>query len=192
MALVGANGTGKTTLLSLLAGLIHPHSGQIFIHGSNIYTDAMIAKQSLGFLPDHVSLYPELTVKEYLQLVAKLHQIPKTAQNNAIANVLEDLHLTAYQHYLIGILSKGLKQRIGIAKAMIHQPAVLLLDEPTQGLDPDQIEVFRLLLIEKKKNSAIILSTHCLNEVRSLCDHIMNLNHHYSGIPSHDTYHCSA
>jgi len=190
MVLVGANGTGKSTLLSLLAGLLSPHSGQVLINGIDIHLTPIIAKQQLGFLPEHLPLYLELTVKEYLQLVVKLHHIPKSAQKEAIENVLEDLHLTAYQHYLIGILSRGLKQRIGIAQAIIHKPALLLLDEPTQGLDPSQIETFQLLLTEKKKNSAIILSTHYLSEVQMVCDQVMQLKH--QDINSYDTNYCSA
>ena len=190
LALVGVNGTGKSTLLNLLAGLLLPHRGQVLINGADIHLMPRLAKQQLGFLPDQLPLYPELTVKEYLQLVAKLRHIPKTSQKEAIDNVLEDLHLTTYRHSLIGILSRGLKQRIGIAQAIIHKPLVVLLDEPTQGLDPTQIENFQLLIAEKKKYAAIVLSTHHLSEVEMLHTKVMQLKH--QDIPAYDTHDCPA
>lgn len=189
MALIGKNGTGKTTLLNLLAGLIKPHTGQILIQGLNIHTLPIFAKQFIGFLPDHCPLYAELTVKEYLDFIAKLRQIPKSDMTDRIEQAMENLNLKRHQNHLIGILSKGLKQRVGIASAILHRPSVLLLDEPTQGLDQSQIEDFQLLLSEYKKNAAIIVSTHYLNEVESICDQALQFS--TTGIEVYDFNHCT-
>ncbi len=173
MAFIGKNGTGKTTTLNLIAGLIKPHAGRILIQGFNIHTLPILAKQFIGFLPDQCPLYVELTVREYLSFFAKLRQISKPDIADHVEEALEKLNLKRHQHHLIGILSKGLKQRVGLASAILHRPSVLLLDEPTQGLDQNQIENFQLLLSQYKKNAAIILSTHYLNEVKSICDHAL-------------------
>lgn len=189
MALIGKNGTGKTTLLNLLAGLIKPHAGQICMQGFNIHTLPILAKHCIGFLPDNCPLYPDLTIREYLNFIAKLRQIPKADLVNAIEQAIESLNLKRHQHYLIGILSKGLKQRVGIASVILHRPSVLLLDEPTQGLDQSQIEDFQCLLSEYKKDAAIILSTHYLNEVESICDKTLRFSP--QGIQVHDFNHCT-
>lgn len=189
MALIGKNGTGKTTVLNLLAGLIKPNAGQILIQGFNIHTLPILAKQFIGFLPDHCPLYPDSSVQEYLNFIAKLRQIPKSQRVDTIEEVIENLNLKRHQHHLIGTLSKGLKQRVGIASVILHRPSVLLLDEPTQGLDQTQIEDFQLLLSEYKKNAAIILSTHYLNEVESICDKTLQFSS--EGIQIDDFNHCT-
>lgn len=190
LALIGKNGTGKTTTLNLLAGLIRPHSGNIWINGYPMQTHPRLAKQAIGFLADQAPLYPELTVREYLNFTAKLRQLPKQIRIHNIDNTLESLHLTQHQHCLIGALSKGLKQRVGIAQAILHRPPVLLLDEPTQGLDPRETKTFQDLLQTYKKNAAIILSTHHLNEVDSICDHALQFS--TAGIKAYDFNHCPA
>ncbi len=189
MALIGKNGTGKTTMLNLLVGLIKPHAGQIFMQGFNIHTLPILAKHRIGFLPDNCPLYPDLTIREYLNFIAKLRQIPNTDLVNAIEQAIESLNLKRHQHHLIGVLSKGLKQRVGIASVILHRPSVLLLDEPTQGLDQSQIEDFQCLLNEYKKDAAIILSTHYLNEVESICDKTLQLSS--QGIQIHDFNDCT-
>jgi ABC-2 type transport system ATP-binding protein len=190
MAFIGKNGTGKTTLLNLLAGLIKPHAGHILIQGFNIHTLPILAKQFMGFLPDQCPLYSELTVREYLNFIAKLRKISKSDISDRLEEALEKLNLKQNQHHLIGILSKGLKQRVGLASVILHRPAVLLLDEPTQGLDQNQIEDFQFLLSEYKKNAAIILSTHYLNEVKSICDHALQFS--TEGIKDYDFNYCPA
>lgn len=188
LVLMGKNGTGKTTLLNLIAGLIQPHAGHILIQGFNIHTLPILAKQCMGFLPDQCPLYPELTVREYLNFMAKLRKISKPDISYRIEEVLEKLNLKRHQHHLIGALSKGLKQRVGLSSVILHRPAVLLLDEPTQGLDQSQIEDFQLLLSNYKKEAAIILSTHYLNEVQSISDHALQFS--TEGITIYDFNHC--
>ncbi len=189
MALIGANGSGKTTTLNLLAGLLRPQRGEVLIQGINIHTHPRRAKLHLGFLPDFLPLYLDLTVMEYLSFIAKLRQIPKLKRKDAIAETIEQLNLAPYRQYLIGRLSKGLKQRVGLAQAILHRPSVLLLDEPTQGLDTIHIEIFQELLKNYKKNAAIILSTHYLNEVEGILDHALQFNS--EGITSYDLHHCT-
>lgn len=189
LALIGKNGTGKTTVLNLLAGLIKPNAGQILIQGFNIHSLPILAKQFIGFLPDNCPLYPDLTIQEYLNFIAKLRQIPKARRGDATEEAIEKLNLKRHQHHLIGTLSKGLKQRVGIASVILHHPSVLLLDEPTQGLDQTQIDDFQLLLSEYKKNAAIIVSTHYLNEVESICDKTLRCSS--EGMKIHDFNHCT-
>lgn len=188
--LLGANGTGKTTTLKLIAGLLRPQNGRVLIHGINIHQAPLLAKQHIGFLPDVLPLYPELTVREYLEFVAKLRQIVKSKQKEAIEQALEITQLIPYAKRLIGILSKGLKQRVGIAQAILHHPTVLLLDEPTQGLDFEQIQSFQAFLREYKKDTAIILSTHYWQEVQAICDQAWYFN--TEGIKAYDFHHCPA
>lgn len=188
LVLIGKNGAGKTTVLNLIAGLIQPYAGQVLIQGFNIHTLPILAKQFIGFLPDRCPLYPELTVREYLGFIAKLRQISKSDITNRIEEMLENLSLKNYRHHLIGTLSKGLKQRVGLASALLHRPTVLLLDEPTQGLDQSQIEDFQLLLSNYKKDAAIILATHYLNEVQTICNRTLQLS--TEGINIYDFNHC--
>jgi len=189
--LLGPNGSGKTTTLNLIAGLIRPHQGEIFIQGINIHQNPLLAKRHLGFLPEHLPLYPELTVKEYLQLISKIRIIPKPNSHEAVDEILEALALKEIQHHLIGILSKGLKQRVGLAQAMLHNPSVLLLDEPTTGLDKNQTERFVEKLLEYKKKAAIILSTHHDSEMGALCDRVIQFTSKHKESKCYDLDHCT-
>ncbi len=190
MALIGTNGSGKTTTLSLLAGLLQPNQGQVLIHGIDIHTHPLLAKPYIGFLPDHPPLYPELTVRENLEHSAKLRQVPNETIQTTIDYHLEALSLTQQDRQIVATLSKGQKQRVGILQALLHQPTVLLLDEPTQGLDTQQLEIFLSFLQEYKKKAAIIFSSHHLYEVESLCDSILQFNS--QGMSVHDSHHCPA
>lgn len=189
--LLGPNGSGKTTTLNLIAGLLRPHRGNITIHGFNIHQDPMLAKRFIGFLPEHLPLYSELTVQEYLQLIAQIRKIPKEYHAIAISETLKILELMDVQHYLIGMLSKGLKQRVGLAQALLHQPSVLLLDEPSTGLDKDQTQLLIEKLLETKKTAAIILSTHHEKEFDSLCNHVIQFDKKMSGVKQYDLDHCT-
>lgn len=188
-ALVGRNGTGKTTLLSLLAGLMRPHAGSILINGIDLSQNPLAAKQRMGFLPDKPPLYPELTIDEYLTFTGRLRYLPPETLKTRINDVTEELNLTRHRHHLIGSLSKGQQQRVGLASVLLHKPSLLLLDEPTQGLDPTQIEDFHCLLSEYLEETSIILSTHYLNEVESLCDAVLEFS--LQGMKRHDLHHCS-
>jgi ABC-2 type transport system ATP-binding protein len=144
----------------------------------------LLTKKLLGFLPDKAPLYHELTVNEYLNLVAKLRQIPARDCPSRIHNTITDLNLKQQQHCIIGTLSKGQQQRVGIAQALLHHPTLLLLDEPTHGLDPDQIDSLVSLLCQYKKHAAIVLSTHHFNEMESLCNRRLQFTE--QGIKEHE------
>jgi ABC-2 type transport system ATP-binding protein len=189
--LFGPNGSGKTTLLNLMAGLIRPHQGEIFIQGIRIHQDPLFAKRHIGFLPEHLPLYPELTVREYLQLISKIRIIPKSNSQEAVEETLEVLALKEIQHHLIGILSKGSKQRVGLAQAMLHNPSVLMLDEPTTGLDKEQTQGLLETLLEYKKKSAIILSTHHDSEMEALCNQMIQFTSKHKENKHYDLDHCA-
>jgi ABC-2 type transport system ATP-binding protein len=192
IVLTGANGTGKSTTLNILAGLIRPTSGHAFIQGQNIHNHfySLLCKKQLGFLPDKPPLYHELTIKEHLNLIAKLRLISKQEREAMIEYTLERLNIKQYQHRLIGTLSKGQQQRVGIAQTLLHKPTVLLLDEPTQGLDPDQIDSFLQWLNEYKQQAAILLSSHHFTEVEFICNRRLQFTR--QGITEHDIQHCTA
>lgn len=190
LALTGPNGAGKTTTLNLLAGLIKPHAGTIFIQGVDFQKEPVLIKKQIGFLPEKPPLYYELTVLEYLRLAAKLRRIPKELIEATIQKTIERLDLLAYQNYLIGSLSRGSQQRVGIAQAMLHEPDILILDEPTQGLDETQMLSFQALLSGLKSRAAIILSTHYLHEVKPICDKMLQFSK--KGIELHDFRHCES
>jgi ABC-2 type transport system ATP-binding protein len=172
VVLLGANGTGKTTLLKILAGLLRPKAGKIYIEGKERFTDPHFNKNCFGFLPETPPLYHDLTVFEQLSFIAQLQSI--NGATARIKEVLEALHLHSVQDKLIKSLSKGYRQRVGIAQTLLHKPKVLLLDEPTQGLDPTQIDYFIELLSHLKLSCTLILSTHYFSEVKPISDHIIH------------------
>ncbi len=187
--LTGKNGTGKTTFLNILAGLARPIKGQIWIHGVDLRTQPSIAKKHLGFAPEIPPLYPELTVREYLGFMATLRSVPQRQLLERIDRTLSELRLGSYQHHLLDILSKGVKQRVNIAQALIHQPSILLLDEPTQGLDPEEVLHFQRLLHLYKKSCLILISTHYPHEIENLYDR--HLEFSQQGIHEHDSQYCT-
>ncbi|MEQ1638202.1 MAG: ABC transporter ATP-binding protein [Methylococcales bacterium] len=172
LGFLGPNGAGKTTTMQLLCGNLAPSSGNIHIKGINLLTDPNAAKLNLGYLPDTPPLYKDLTVNEFLAYCAQLHHIPKTHITKAIQTARARCGLTDVANRLIGMLSKGYQQRVGIAQAILHNPAVIVLDEPTVGLDPSQIRAIRLLIRELGQDHGIILSTHILSEVQESCTHV--------------------
>ena len=172
LGFLGVNGAGKTTTLKMLSGHLIPRSGSVFINGVNLLKQAKSAKHFLGYLADTPPLYPELTVYEYLSFCAKLHYIPRQHRSNALKTVMQRCHLEKVAQRLIKNLSKGFQQRVGIAQAIIHQPKVILLDEPTIGLDPVQIREIRQLINELAENHAVILSTHILSEIQETCSNV--------------------
>ena len=171
---LGPNGAGKSTTMKILAGFIAPSSGEAIVNEQNVLTHSNEVKKSIGYLPENNPLYEEMYVREFLEFIAKIHKIKehKKAVNEAIAKV----KLEKESHKKIGQLSKGYQQRVGIAQAIIHDPSVLILDEPTTGLDPNQLEEIRSLIIDLGKTKTILLSTHIMQEVESICDRILVIN----------------
>ena len=171
---LGPNGAGKSTTMKILAGFIAPSSGEAIVNEQNVLTHSNEVKKSIGYLPENNPLYEEMYVREFLEFIAKIHKIKehKKAVNEAIAKV----KLEKESHKKIGQLSKGYQQRVGIAQAIIHDPSVLILDEPTTGLDPNQLDEIRSLIIDLGKTKTILLSTHIMQEVESICDRILVIN----------------
>lgn len=172
LGLLGPNGAGKTTTLQMLAGCLAPSTGSIEICGIDLLERPLEAKALLGYLPETPPLYRELTVDEYLHLAARLRRVPKAAIADAVEKTKQRCALTEVGKRLIGNLSKGFQQRVGIAQAIVHSPRVVILDEPTVGLDPIQIREIRSLIRELGSDHSVILSTHILPEVESVCDRI--------------------
>ena len=175
LGLLGPNGAGKTTTMRMLTGTLAPSDGSLAICGVDLLDKPGNAKTYIGYLPETPPLYQEMTVNEYLQFVARLHRISRRKIHSALDRVKQRCGLTAMGSRLIGMLSKGYQQRLGIAQAIIHDPDVIVLDEPTVGLDPNQVLEIRALIRELGAAHSVILSTHILSEVESVCDrvHIM-------------------
>jgi ABC-2 type transport system ATP-binding protein len=176
LGLLGVNGAGKSTTLQILSGVIAADAGSIVINGYDLLAQPKQAKRQLGYLPEQPPLYKELTVTEYLRYCAQLHNVPKIQHSAALQYVLESCGLTEMGKRLIGNLSKGFQQRVGIAQAIIHNPAVIILDEPTVGLDPLQITQIRALIQDLSQEHGIILSTHILPEVQAICNRVQIIN----------------
>ena len=176
LGLLGPNGAGKTTTMQLLAGALAPSAGDIRIGGISILTHPKACKAELGYLPENPPLYQELTVDEYLRYCAHLRRIPSANTTESVDIAKTRCGLTESGKRLIANLSKGYKQRVGIAQAIIHSPALVILDEPTVGLDPNQIRDIRRLIGELRGKHSIILSTHILPEAQAVCDRIQIIN----------------
>jgi ABC-2 type transport system ATP-binding protein len=177
LGLLGPNGAGKTTTMQMLTGNLAPHGGVIRICGIDLIEQPTIAKAHLGYLPEHPPLYREMTVREYLDLAAQLHRVAMPRRRTAVAEAIERCGLAGVASRLIGALSKGFQQRAGIAQAIVHAPDVVILDEPTVGLDPNQIREIRSLIRELGQNYSVVLSTHILPEVEGVCDRVQIMHH---------------
>ena len=171
---LGPNGAGKSTTLKMIAGYLSPDKGSIQFNGIPIHQDAIEAKKIIGYLPESNALYEQLYVKEYLQFLSSVHAIENASQR--IKQLIEQTGLGLMQHKKIGSLSKGYKQRLGIAAAIIHQPKLVLLDEPTTGLDPNQLIEIRALIQSLSTEALILFSTHILQEVTAICDRVLVLH----------------
>lgn len=169
LGFLGPNGAGKSTTLRMLAGVLAPDAGRIMIGGVDLLDQPAQAKRSLGYLPEQPPLYCELTVDEQLYYSARLHGLSRTASHHAVARIKQRCGLTEVSRRLIGHLSKGYHQRVGIAQAVLHDPSVIVLDEPTAGLDPIQSREIRELIRELSQERGVILSSHLLAEVQALC-----------------------
>ena len=173
LGLLGPNGAGKTSTLQMLSGNLAPSAGEILIDGVDILDEPLAAKAAIGYLPEQPPLYPDLTVDEYLDYCAGLHRLGSQARLPARENAKARCGLKDEGRRLIGNLSKGYRQRVGIAQAILHSPAVVILDEPTVGLDPIQIREIRALIAELGREHGVILSTHILPEVQAVCDRVL-------------------
>jgi ABC-2 type transport system ATP-binding protein len=176
LGFLGPNGAGKTTTMRMLTGTLAPSAGRVEVCGIDLLERPLEAKARIGYLPETPPLYRELTVDEYLRLAARLHRVPRGGLRTAVARAKERCGLAEVGDRLIGTLSKGYQQRVGIAQAIVHTPDVLILDEPTVGLDPNQIREIRHLIRELGGDYSVILSTHILSEVESVCDRVQILH----------------
>lgn len=170
---LGPNGAGKSTTMNIMTGYIAATKGTVTINGYDILKEPEKAKKCIGYLPELPPVYPDMTVLEYLRFVAELKQVKKSERKEQIESVMEQTQIADVKNRLIRNLSKGYKQRVGLAQAIIGYPEVIILDEPTVGLDPKQIIEIRTLIKNLAQNHTIILSSHILSEVSAVCDHIM-------------------
>lgn len=173
VGLLGPNGAGKTTLMKLITGVLEPDSGTISINGLDIGKDRSKVQAKIGYLPENAPLYPELSVQDYLLMMADLRQIEPEKKIPAVIEAINAVNLKEVTVRPIGQLSKGMRQRVGLAQAILHKPEILILDEPTVGLDPTQIIEIRQLIKILSKQSTILFSTHILSEVEALCDRVV-------------------
>jgi ABC-2 type transport system ATP-binding protein len=169
---IGPNGAGKSTMMKIITGFIPASSGVVAVNGVNIGTEDPEIRKKIGYLPENNPLYPEMFIREYLGFVASFY-IPGKLKNDAIDNIISVTGLTPEQNKKIGALSKGFKQRVGLAQALIHNPDVLILDEATSGLDPNQIIEIRNLIKETGKEKTVLLSTHIMQEVEAICERVI-------------------
>ncbi len=173
VGLLGHNGAGKTTLMKMLTGFLEPTSGAIRVGGHDIVADRAAAQRLIGYLPENAPLYPEMLVQDYLLLMAELRGVPADQRVRAAGRAAAATALGGYLTRPIATLSKGYRQRVGIAQAIVHDPAVLVLDEPTNGLDPMQIQSIRELIRRLAKKTTMLLSTHILQEVEAVCERVL-------------------
>lgn len=170
IGLLGPNGAGKTTLMKILTGFLQPSGGSAMVNGLEVLENTEQVQRSIGYLPENAPLYPELSVQGYLRMIADLRAIPPAEQQRALSETIHAVGLEDRLTRPIGTLSKGYRQRVGLAQAILHQPALLILDEPTNGLDPTQIIEVRRLIRKLARRSTVLLSTHILSEVEASCD----------------------
>ncbi len=174
---LGPNGAGKTTTMNMLTGYLAASEGKILIDGHDISEEPMEARRCIGYLPEIPPLYLNMTPLEYLEFAAELKGIPKKQREEAVSKVMEQTQICDMQDRLIRNLSKGYRQRVGLAQALLGDPKVLILDEPMVGLDPKQIIEIRELIRSLGKKHTVILSSHILSEITSICDHVMIISH---------------
>ena len=175
IGLLGPNGAGKTTMMKILTGYLQPDQGQAEIDGLDVLQDTLAVQERIGYLPENAPLYPEMSVQAYLKMMADLRQIPGDEQLALISQAVRATALTEHLTRPIGELSKGYRQRVGLAQAILHQPKLLILDEPTVGLDPTQIVEVRHLIRRLAHHSTVMISTHILSEVEATCDRVIIL-----------------
>ena len=175
VGLLGPNGAGKSTLMKILTCFIPPTEGDATVCGHSIYDDTLAVRRAIGYLPEHNPLYLDMYVREYLRFAAGLSGVKN--RNERADEMIELTGLTPEVGKKIGQLSKGYRQRVGLAQALIHDPQVLILDEPTTGLDPNQLEFIRNVIRTAGKDKAVLLSTHIMQEVEAMCSRAIIINH---------------
>jgi len=173
LGLLGHNGAGKTTIMKMLTGYLEPTAGRIEVDGLRIDLDRAAVQARIGYLPENDPLYPEMTVIDYLDYAASLHGVAQVQRPQRIREAIERTDLHAKAADTIGTLSRGYRQRVGVAQAILHHPSVLILDEPTNGLDPTQVTQMRKLIRSLAQEATVILSTHILQEVQAICDRVI-------------------
>lgn len=176
VGLLGPNGAGKTTIMNMITGYIEPTYGEIIVNNYNIKKQPIKVKQSIGYMPENIPLYKDLTVKEFLNYIADLKSLKRSEKKLQINDIIQKTSLTEVQNKLIRNLSRGFRQRTSLAAALIGNPKVLILDEPTVGLDPKQIVEIRELIKSLKKGRTIIVSSHILSEISQMCEKVIILN----------------
>jgi ABC-2 type transport system ATP-binding protein len=185
MGLLGPNGSGKTTIMRVLTGFFPPTEGRVVIDGIDVERDPLAVRERIGYLPENVVLYPDLTVARFLRFCAEVKGVPSASRRTQLDEVMGACGISDVAGKLIGKLSKGYRQRVGIAQALIHHPRVLILDEPTVGLDPRQIIEIRALIKSLAGSTTVLLSTHILPEVSMTCGRVMIID--YGRIIAEDT-----
>jgi len=173
LGFLGPNGAGKTTTMRIITGYMPPTSGTVAIAGYDIFRQSLEARRRVGYLPESVPLYTDMSVGDYLDFMAKIKGIPRSRRREQVEKVMQQTHIEDRRRQLIGKLSKGYRQRVGLSQALLGEPDVLILDEPTVGLDPRQITDVRELIKGFGKDHAVILSTHILPEVRMVCSRVL-------------------
>ncbi len=173
VGLLGHNGAGKTTIMKILTGYLEPDSGTASINGHSLQTSLKKVQRELGYLPENLPVYPEMIVADYLDYAARLKGIPSNSRRDEIVRVIRDTDLAEKVADPISTLSRGYKQRVGVAQAILGKPKLLILDEPTNGLDPTQTDQMRQLLRDIAKDATVMLSTHIMQEVEALCDRVL-------------------
>src|SRR5271170_7453372 len=173
---LGPNGAGKSTTMKVLAGYLPPTDGKIRIAGFDVVTESLEVRKRIGYMPENVPLYTDMRVNEFLRFRAELKKVPRRKIKDRVETVKELCHLKDVESKIIGTLSKGYRQRVGLADAMVHEPELLILDEPTIGLDPNQIRSVRELIRDLGKHHTILLSTHILPEVEATCSRVIIIN----------------
>ena len=173
---LGPNGAGKSTTMKIATGYLPPTEGTVEVNGFDVRTQPMDVRRSVGYLPEHNPLYLDLYVKEYLRFAGSLHSLRGSELTRRIVEIIELVGLEREQHKRIGQLSKGYRQRVGLAQALLHNPPVLILDEPTTGLDPNQLAEIRQVIRDVGRDKTVLFSTHIMQEVEAICDRVVIIN----------------
>jgi ABC-2 type transport system ATP-binding protein len=176
VGLLGHNGAGKTTIMKMMTGCLEPSSGRLTVDGLDVVNDRLAIQRQVGYLPENCPLYPDMTVVEYLEYFAALKSVPSSMFKERLVYALKKTSLATVATSMINTLSRGYRQRLGVAQAILHSPRLLILDEPTNGLDPSQILEMRSLIQELANSATLVISTHILQEVQAVCKRVIIIN----------------